>query len=125
MGTHKNSLNWFEIPVADFKRAKLFYSMIYNCEMPEEMMGGFQTGFFQVEHGGIGGAIVQGEGYVPSGQGSLVYLNGGEDLSVVLNRVLKAGGKIVQSKTKISDDLGYYAIFIDSEGNRVALHSMH
>jgi predicted enzyme related to lactoylglutathione lyase len=120
----KNSINWFEIPVSDFDRAKLFYSMIYNYEMPEQMMGPIRMGFFLVEKGGIGGAIVNGEGYLPSQEGSLVYLNGGENLSIVLDRVENAGGKIVMPKTKINDELGHYAIFLDCEGNKVALHSM-
>ena len=119
-----NSLNWFEIPVSDFDRAKLFYSMIYNYEMPDQMMGPVHMGFFLVDKGGIGGAIVHGDGYVPSHEGTMVYLNGGKDLSVVLGRVEKAGGKIVVPKTKIDDELGYFAIFHDCEGNKIGLHSM-
>ena len=119
-----NSLNWFEIPVSDFERAKLFYSMIYNYEMPEQMMGPTRMGFFPVDEGGVGGAIVHGDGSIPSQEGTLVYLNGGKDLSVVLDRVEKAGGKIILPKTKIDDEMGYYAIFTDCEGNKVALHSM-
>ena len=120
----KNSLNWFEIPVSDFARAKLFYSMIYNYEMPEQQIGDLKLGFFMVQPGGIGGAIVQGKGYIPTGEGTMVYLNGGKDLNSILKRVAGAGGEIVQGKTKISDELGYYAIFLDSEGNKVAVHSM-
>ena len=48
----------------------------------------------------VGGAICQGEGYVPSATGTLPYLNGGEDLSGVLNRINDAGGNVVVSKTK-------------------------
>jgi predicted enzyme related to lactoylglutathione lyase len=119
-----NSINWFELPVTDFERAKLFYSMIYNYEMPDQMMGPIHMGFFLAEKGGIGGAIVQGEGYVPSQEGTLVYLNGGNDLSIVLDRIENAGGKILLPKTKINDELGFFAIFVDCEGNKVALHSM-
>ena len=119
-----NSLNWFEIPVSDFERARKFYSTIYDYDMPEQKMGPVYMGFFLMELGGIGGAIVHGEGYVPSQEGTLVYLNGGPDLSVVLDRIEAAGGKVVLSKTKINDELGYYAIFIDSEGNKLAIHSM-
>ena len=114
MDAIKNSINWFEIPVADFERAKLFYSMIYNYEMPEQKMDQVKMGFFPLEQGGIGGAIVQGEGYIPSEKGTLVYLNGGRDLNVILSRVVKAGGKPVIQKTKITDDLGFFAIFLDS-----------
>ena len=120
----KNSLNWFEIPVKDFERAKKFYSTIYDYEMPSTVMGETTLGFLLVEQGGIGGAIAMGPGYEPSGSGTLVYLNGGEDLQIVLDRVEAAGGKIEASKTNITPDLGYFAIFSDTDGNRVALHSM-
>jgi uncharacterized protein len=124
MAQLKNSINWFEIPVSDFNRAKSFYSTIFDFEMPEIEMGPNRLGFFLVEQGGIGGAIAHGEGYVPSEKGTLVYLNGGKDLQVVLDRIENAKGKIILPKTLISDQLGYFAIFMDTEGNKVALHSM-
>ena len=121
----KNAINWFEIPATDFERAKNFYSAIFDCEMTVNEMGHIMMGFFSHEQGvGIGGSICRGEGYEPSKKGSLVYLNGGEDLSVVLNRVEAAGGTIQMPKTQITPDIGYFAILIDTEGNRVALHSM-
>ena len=119
-----NSLNWFEIPVIDFERARKFYSAIYDFEMPSIMMGKNQMGFFQVQPKHIGGAIVKGVGYIPSQEGSLIYLNGGENLQQVLNRIPDAGGKIIQPKIQITPDLGYFAVFIDTEGNKVAVHSM-
>ena len=125
MDTLKNSLNWFEIPVTDFERAKKFYSTIYEFDMPEVEMGAVRMGFFLVERGGIGGAIAKGEGYVPSAKGSLVYLNAGDDLNNVLNKIEDAGGKVIQTKMLVKEDLGYIALFTDTEGNRVALHSMH
>ncbi|MEN9865877.1 MAG: hypothetical protein RL748_1467 [Pseudomonadota bacterium] len=120
----KNAINWFEIPVADFARAKAFYSRIFDYEMPEIQMGANTMGFLPHEQGqGVGGAIVHGEGYVPSQQGTLVYLAAGNDLSKVLGRVEVAGGNIVQGKTLVAPNLGFYALFVDSEGNRMALHS--
>jgi uncharacterized protein len=120
-----NSINWIEIPVVDFDRAKKFYSAIYDYEMPETMVGPTRMGFllYEQKEGRVGGAICKGQGYLPSQQGSLAYLNGGKDLQVVLNRIEKAGGKILVPKTFIGDSIGYFAQFIDSEGNRVALHS--
>lgn len=121
-----NALNWFEIPVANFERAKKFYSLIFDFEMPENQMGPNRLGFllYDFKARGIGGAIVHGPGYVPTEEGSLVYLNGGADLAIPLGRVEQAGGKIILPKTLIAADLGYFAIIRDSEGNRVALHSM-
>jgi predicted enzyme related to lactoylglutathione lyase len=121
-----NSVNWVEIPVLNFDRAKEFYSRIYEYEMFEEIMGSWRMGFLPMdpESRGVGGAIVQGSGYVPTSLGAKVYLNGGNDLMTVLNRVEQAGGEIITPKTKITDEIGYYAVFEDTEGNHIALHSM-
>lgn len=121
-----NSINWFEIPVLNFDRAREFYSRIYDFEMHDTMMASGRLGFLPMdpESKGIGGAIVQGHGYVPTALGVKVYLNGGKDLMTVLNRVLAAGGELIVPKTKISDKLGYFAVFEDTEGNHISIHSM-
>jgi predicted enzyme related to lactoylglutathione lyase len=120
-----NSVNWVEIPVLNFERAKEFYSRIYNYEMHEETMGHLRMGFLPMEREsqGVGGAIVQGTGYTPSSLGAKVYLNGGKDLLNVLNRVEGAGGDVLIHKTKITDEIGYFAAFEDPEGNHIYLHS--
>ncbi len=121
----KDAIVWAEIPVFNFERAKAFYSSILNCELYEQMMGSLRMGFLPMnpESKGVGGAIVQGHGYTPSALGSKVYLNGGKDLTKVLNRIEPANGKIIQPKTKITDEIGYFAIFEDTEGNHVCVHS--
>ena len=123
----KNAINWFEIPVLDYERAKKFYNTILDLEimdyhMPEKNM---KYGMFpyEMENMGVGGAIVEMAEMKPSTDGSTVYLNGGEDLNVALNKVEAAGGKIFMPKMDI-DENGFIAQFIDTEGNRVALHSM-
>lgn len=121
-----NAINWFEIPVTNFERARKFYSTILNTEIPEMELGPDRLGML-TSNGGVGGAIVQGPDYIVSQRGCLIYLNGGEDLSVVLDRVEAAGGRIEREKTPVSEvqNLGYHAIFLDSEGNRIGLHSDH
>jgi predicted enzyme related to lactoylglutathione lyase len=123
-----NALNWFEIPVSDFERGKKFYETIFDYQMPESTMGNVQMGFFlyDFQNGKVGGAICKSEMHKPSQEGSLIYLNCQPDLQIVLDRVGNAGGKIIHQKTKISEEqnLGYWASIIDSEGNKVALHSM-
>ena len=124
-----NALNWFEIPVVDFDRAKKFYENIFSFQMPESNMGPTRMGFFLYDFkaGKVGGAIVYSpEFHKPSDKGALIYLNCQPDLHVVLNKVEDAGGKILMEKCLISQEqnLGYQAFIIDSEGNRVALHSM-
>jgi uncharacterized protein len=120
-----NAINWFEIPVTDFDRAKKFYETIFDYQIPDSMAGTKRMGFFlyDFKSGKIGGAIIHGDGYAPSQEGSLIYLNAEPDLQIILNRVENAGGKIVQQKKQITPEVGHTAIFIDSEGNRVALHS--
>lgn len=123
-----NALNWFEIPVTDFDRAKKFYETLFSYQMPDMQMGSVRMGFFLYDQPGgkVGGAICQSDMHKPSQEGSLIYLNCQPDLQVVLNKVEEAGGKTIQPKTKISADqeLGYFAYIIDSEGNKIALHSM-
>jgi predicted enzyme related to lactoylglutathione lyase len=86
---------------------------------------GMKMAFFpaDMQNGGVGGGIIQGEGYEPSKNGTLVYLNGGDDLSVPLSRVEKAGGKILIPKMSLGPN-GFKAHFLDTEGNQVAFHSM-
>jgi uncharacterized protein len=72
---------------------------------------------------GVDGGIVQGEGFEPSTKGTIVYLNGGDDLSTALSKVENAGGKILMPKTSIGGN-DFLAHFLDTESNRAALHSM-
>ena len=118
-----NAINWFEIPASNFERAKKFYSAILDAELPTQEMYGTEMAFFPMEGEGVGGSICAGENYKPSAEGTVPYLNGGNDLSTILNRVEAAGGTLITPKTKISDEIGYMAFFFDTEGNKIALHS--
>lgn len=124
MTSKDNSLNWFEIPATDIKRATKFYETIFSIEMPQMEMGGSMA-FFPADNmaGKVGGAVVQSDMHTPSAEGSVIYLNANPDLDVALGKVEKAGGKIVMPKTKITDEIGFMAFFIDSEGNKVGMHS--
>jgi predicted enzyme related to lactoylglutathione lyase len=120
-----NAINWFEIPASDFARAKKFYETILGEEMQTMEAMGMTMAFFPVDlKNGIGGGIVYCQGYEPSAKGTLVYLNGGDELSTVLSRVEAAGGSIVLPKTPIGRN-GFMAHFIDTEGNKVGLHSFN
>ena len=118
-----NALNWFEIPVADMGRALKFYNTIFGTAMEAgEAMPGFKMAMFPAEDG-VGGALLQGDGYSPSMDGTVVYLNGGEDLATVLDKVETAGGQVILPKTGIGEN-GFMGYFADTEGNKVGLHSM-
>jgi predicted enzyme related to lactoylglutathione lyase len=119
-----NVINWFEIPVNDIDRAMKFYTHVLGGEFQSMEMYGVKMAFFPMEsQDGVGGSLCQGEGYKPTMDGAKIYLNGGQDLSAPLAKVEKAGGKVTMPKTKINDDIGYMAFFIDSEGNNMAFHS--
>jgi len=119
----QDMISWFEIPVSDFDRARKFYETIFDIQMTVTEMQGYKMAFFPAYEGKISGAICFGEGYIPSGAGSLLYLNANPDVNLVLDRATAAGGRIIVPKTLISPETGYYAFLVDTEGNRIALHS--
>lgn len=124
MSTSPHVLNWFEIPVTDFARARTFYEAVLGRPIEPMAMGPTTMGFLSTDPDAVGGAIVQGEDATPSQQGTIVYLNGGDDLAPMLARVERAGGSVAVPKTEIGGDFGFFAHFIDTEGNKVGLHSM-
>lgn len=119
-----NAINWFEIPAKNFDRAKMFYESVLGITMVLPFEGVKYAMFpADMKNGEIGGGLVEEQGYEPSEKGAMIYLNGGEDLAVPLARVEAAGGKVLMPKKSIGEN-GFMAIFTDSEGNRLAFHSM-
>jgi predicted enzyme related to lactoylglutathione lyase len=124
----KNAISWFEIPTADIDRAQKFYESIFDIRMVPLDMPQLKMRLFPIADmlTGIGGALCNSGGfYIPSeDKGPLVYLNANPDVQIILDRIEAAGGKIKVPKTQISPEHGYMAVFIDTEGNRIALHSV-
>jgi hypothetical protein len=118
----KNYVSWFEIPAVNFDKAVSFYNSIYGIEM-KTFKNSEQSMAFFPSLGEVGGSIVCGSGSIPSKGGPLLYLNGGDDLNTILGKIPAAGGRIIMPKTFIDEESGYFAIFIDTEGNKLALHS--
>lgn len=118
-----STLNWFEIPATDFERAKAFYATVLDAQIHEDPNRQYAYLPSDPQKGGFGGAIGCGENFVPAITGTIVYLDGGNDLSVPLGRVENAGGKVILPKTSIGEN-GFIALFIDTEGNKVGFHSM-
>jgi uncharacterized protein len=117
-------VNWVEIPVSDMKRAVSFYRELLDIELHEMELGPNDYAMFGVNDRFNTGALVKGEGYSPSTEGPVVYLDGGKDLSRVLARVKKAGGQVLLEKTFLSKEAGHVGYFKDTEGNKIGLHSM-
>ena len=121
-----NMVGWFEIPVNDMARAQKFYEQVFDIKIHIVEMGETTMGWFPFPKDpaarGAGGSLIQNPAhYNPSDNGVLIYFSSAE-ITAELNRVEPAGGQVLQEKTKISDDIGYMALFLDCEGNRIALH---
>ncbi len=125
LGTNTNALNWFEIPVTDVNRAKAFYETIFDVQMHQIEMMGNEMILFPPVAPNSGGALVKSSNHHPSAQGSIIYLNGNPNLQTVVDRIEAAGGKIAMPKMVISPETGSMAMFVDTEGNLVGLHSVN
>jgi predicted enzyme related to lactoylglutathione lyase len=122
MPIQPNPVNWFEIPAGDIARAKRFYESAFGVKLADNEMGPSKMAWFPMEMGssGASGTLIQGPGYKPSHDGSLVYIHVPK-IDVALERIGKAGGKMLMPRTSIGQH-GFIAHFEDCEGNRVALH---
>lgn len=119
-----NALNWFEIFVSDLPRARAFYEAILGAKMQDTGMECCEMAIFPYDNmKGVGGALTKMEGCKPGAGGTLVYLNVEGDLDGVISRISGAGGKIVKERFAIPPH-GFIALFEDTEGNTVGLHSM-
>ena len=123
-----HAISWFEIPATDLTRAQKFYETIFDMQMIPLDLPNFKMRMFPLQdmQNGVGGALVDSGGFhkPSSTDGPLVYLNGNPDVHQVLNKVEAAGGKIMVPKTEISPEHGFMAVMMDTEGNRIALHSV-
>lgn len=124
----QHAISWFEIPTTDIDRAAKFYEAIFGISLIPMDMPNIKMRMFPLDNpmDGVGGALVDSGGFhKPSAtDGPLIYLNGNPDVQHVLDKVEAAGGTITVPKTQISPEYGYMAVFTDTEGNRIALHSV-
>ncbi len=124
----QNAISWFEIPTTDINRAQQFYETIFGITMMPMDMPNIKMRMFPLDDmmTQVGGALVDSGGFhkASATDGPLIYLNANPDVQHVLDKVVAAGGSIMVPKTEISPDYGFMAVFMDTEGNRVALHSV-
>jgi len=124
----KHAISWFEIGTEDLDRGTRFYETILGISLFPMDLPNIKMRMFPIDDpmNGIGGALVHSGGFhKPSAtDGPLVYLNGNPDVQVILDKVEAAGGKIMVPKTEISPEYGFMAVIIDTEGNRIGLHSV-
>lgn len=125
MTSKENSLNWFEISVADLNRAKKFYETIFSITMEVQTMMNMEMASFPYDpmQYKVSGALVKSEYHTPSMEGAKIYLNGNPDIDIILSKIEAAGGSIIMPKTAISPEIGFMAFFKDTEQNNIGLHS--
>jgi predicted enzyme related to lactoylglutathione lyase len=125
MSETQHSLTWFEIPVADLDRAEVFYSALCGQPLKRETIGESTIAVFPKSADGVGGCLFfSPKGPAPSQDGTLVYLPAQPSLNAALGRVEKAGGKVTLPPVALPGDMGFFAHFVDCEGNRVGLHAL-
>jgi hypothetical protein len=120
-----NLISIVEIPTADFSRAVGFYQTILNVSIEEVNMDGIQMGVLPGNSETVNVVLVKGNDYKPTTNGAVLYLNAGNDLQPMLEKVEQHGGQVIVPKTEINPEIGYFALFIDPEGNKMGLHSAH
>ncbi|GGC43863.1 glyoxalase [Parapedobacter defluvii] len=120
-----NLISIVEIPTTDFARAVGFYQTILKVSIEVVEMDGTQMGVLPGDDETVHVVLVKGDDYKPTTDGAVVYLNAGNDLQPMLDKVEENGGQIIQPKTEISPEMGWFALFVDTEGNKLGLHSTH
>jgi len=118
-------INWFEIPVTNLARAAKFYEAVFNDKLRVET--DFSAAPMAIFHNAAQescGCLIETQDFKASTDGVLVYLDAGPSIKQTIDRIAPAGGKVVLDKLELPKQLGYIAYFIDTEGNRIALHAM-
>jgi uncharacterized protein len=122
-----DTLCWTDIPVANLDRATKFYSAVLGKEVPKMSEGGFEYGLLPHEEQNASGCLCVGSDSAgsenkPSQNGPLIYLSVEGRLDDAVKAVKSNGGKVLEERTQIGPH-GFRAVIVDSEGNRIALHS--
>lgn len=120
-----NLISIIEISVSDFSRAVKFYQTVLGVSIQEMEVDGVQMGILPNEEGTVNVVLAKGTDYKPTTDGAVLYLNAGNDLQSMLDKIEQNGGQVIVPKTQISPEMGFFALFIDSEGNKLGLHSLN
>lgn len=120
----QTKINWFEIPSTDFSRATAFYESVFDTQLKIEQTGPVKMSIFTDASGESCGCVAYSDHYRPGKDGTIIYLDASPSIDKVLARIEPSGGKIQMEKMRLPDGLGFIAHFLDTEGNRLALHAL-
>jgi predicted enzyme related to lactoylglutathione lyase len=118
-----NHIVWVDIPVLNLDRAIRFYSSILGAQVEKQEYPGMVIGSFQHKDGEAAGCLYLSDTVKPSADGPLVYLNVHGRIDEAVEAVEPSGGRVLKPTESIGP-FGFRAIVMDTEGNRIALHSM-
>jgi predicted enzyme related to lactoylglutathione lyase len=123
----ENTLCWTDIPVTNLDRAVKFYSAILGEEVRKMAEGGFEYGLLPHDEQNASACLCVGSDSAgnenkPSQTGPLIYLSVEGRLDAAVKAVKSNGGEVLEEKQQIGPH-GFRAVIVDSEGNRLALHS--
>ena len=125
MSVNTNIINWFELPMVDVERAKNFYESLFDIQLQEKDMNGEKMLFFPYDPaaGKLSGALVRSDHHKVGMQGPIVYLNANPSIQAVFDKAVALGADVLMPVTKVTDEIGFIALFRDCEGNRIGLHA--
>ncbi len=114
---------WFEIPASDLARATAFYEAVLDVKTTPEDIGDGNPKSLIPGEGGMVGSVAYGPDWSPSAQGVVIYISGGDNLQLLLDRVEPAGGTVIEPKQTVDATSGYWGRFRDTEGNVIGVLS--
>lgn len=117
-----HSVVWFDLPVVDLDRAIKFYSAVLGADVHKDVHPEFSLGVLPHGPGEVSGCLVTSSKAKPTADGPLMYFNVNGRLDKAVSEAEAHGGKILEPRHPIGP-YGHRAVIIDSEGNRIALHS--
>jgi uncharacterized protein len=107
-----------EIPATDPAAASRFYAEVFDWQMEVDPTRNYHM--FEPQHG-PGGAFVQVEETTGARIGEVLIYVSTDDIDATLAKAEAQGAKTLTPKTEVPH--GWFAVFADPAGNRIALYT--
>lgn len=122
MSVH-HTICWADIPVTDLDRAIAFYSAVLGKPVVKQAAGpDVEFGLLPHADSNVSGCLAKMPDSAPAQTGPLLYFSVEGRLAEAADIARTGGGRVLVEPHPIGPH-GHRAVILDSEGNRVALHS--